>query len=276
MFRFGRYIVGSVLIVLCAGFALHWIMGEDFGPFISSAKTSVRDQLAGLVDEYSMELEKAKAAVAKAEERAVQLRLQKQKAMAGIKTLDRELTLARTEISEAETQLSALHDKVGAGQVVRLVSGRVATDGALRTFVDDYSSRIEIAQEKVGYLGQIMQRRQARLDKFVQLDKESPNAIRRLRNSVDFLARKIDMYREIKDMVDEDMAAEAELDGLYAQAQRTLEDAHAKLDLKLAEVDAMLGMSLDLEIDPVQEPQSTENLLADIRTALASAHITVE
>ena len=53
--------------------------------------------------------------------------------------------------------------------------------------------------------------------------------------------------------------------GRKPEAQRTLEDAHAKLDLKLAEVDAILGMSLDLEIDPVQESHSTDQLLADIR-----------
>lgn len=273
MFRFGRYVIGLVLIVLCAGFAMHWIMGDDFGPWVSSAKMSVKEQFVKLVDEYEMELEKAKASVAEAEERALKLRLQKQKAAAGMKTLDRELTVARNEIGEAKTQLAALQVKLSAGQTVRLVSGRIATDGELRTFVDDYSSRIEIAQEKVGYLEQIAQRREARYEKLVQLDKESPNAIRRLRNSVDFLSRKVAMYRDIKDMMDEDAAAEVELNGLYAKAQQTLEDAHAKLDVKLAEVDAMLGMSLDLEIEPVLEPHSTDELLADIRTTLASAEV---
>jgi chromosome segregation ATPase len=273
MFRFGHYFVGFVLIVLCAGFALHWIMGEDFGPWVSSAKMSVREQFVKLVDDYSLELEKAKTAVAEAEERALKLRMQKQMAAVRMKTLDRELTVARSDIGEAKTQLATLQGKLSMGQTVRLVSGRVANDDELRTFVDNYSSRIEIAQEKVGYLEQIAQRRGARYEKLVRLDQESPNAIRRLRNSVDFLSRKVEMYREIKDMIDEDAMAEVELNGLYAKAQQTLEDAHAKLDMKLAEVDAMLGMSLELEIEPVIEPHSTDRLLADIRTTLASVQV---
>ncbi len=276
MFRLGHYVIGCVLIVVCVGCAMHWILGEDFGPWVSSAKTSARGQLATLVDSYSMELEKAKAAVAEAEKRAVHLRLQRQKAAAGIATLDRELTLARSEIGEAQSQLVALQDKLRGGQMVRLISGRAATDGELRTFVDEYSSRIELAQEKVGYLQQIMDRRQARHEKLLQLDQESPNAIRRLRTSVHLLARKIESYREIRDLIGQDMGAEAELDGLYAKAQRTLEDAHAKIDVKLLEVDAMLGMSLDLEIEPVQESLSTDDLLADIHTALTSVRLKVE
>ena len=251
-------------------------MGNDFGPWVSSAKASVREKLASLVDSYSMELEKAKAAVVEAEERAVQVRLQRQKAAAGVATLERELTLARTEIREAQEQLGALQNKLSAGQTVRLVSGRQATNGELRTFVDDYSSRIEVAQERVGYLAQLMERRRARHEKLLQLDRQSPNAIRRLRNGVDLLERKVEMYGEIKDMVDEDKEAEAELDGLYAKAQRKLEDAHAKLDMKLAEVDAMLGMSLDLEIEPAREPHSTDDLLADIHAKLTSASATGE
>ena len=270
MCRFYKHLIACVLILLCIVFSLRWIMGDDFGPWVSSAKTSAREQLASLVDSYSMELEKAKAAVAEAEKRAVQLRLQRQKAAAGIATLDRELTLARTEIGEAQSQLVALHERLRTGQTVRLVSGRVATDGELRTFVDDYSSRIDIAQEKVGYLEQIMERRQARHGKLVQLDQESPNAIRRLRTSVHLLSQKVELYREIRDLFDQDMAAEAELGGLYAKAQRTLEDAHAKLDIRLAEIDVMLGMSLDLELEPLQDATATNDLLADIHSALAS------
>ena len=264
-----RNCIAIGLAVLAAGFLFYWVMGDEIGPFVSTAKQSLRDQFAGMVDEYELELEKAKAAVAKAEERSVQLRLQKHKAVAAVKTLQREVQVAQNDIRDAQTQLAWLRDTLEAGRQVRLVSGRLATHSELKSIVDDLATRIQIAQEKLSYLEQILQRRRARHDKLVQIDEESPAALQRLRNSVDFLARKLEMYRDVKRWIDQDEAAETALAGLYDQAQRTLEDAHAKLDMKLAEIDAMLDMSLELEVDPVEQPHSTDELLADIHTALA-------
>lgn len=264
-----RNCIAVGLAVLAAGFLFYWVMGDEIGPFVSTAKESLRDQFVGLVDEYELELKKAEAEVAMAEERAVQLRVHRHQAAAGVKTLQREMLVAQNEVQDAQTQLVALRDNLETGRQVRLVSGRLATDSELKSIVDDQSTRIQIAQEKLSYLQQIAQRRQARHDKLVRLDKESPAALQRLRNSRDFLARKLEMYRDVREWIEQDEAAETELAGLYDQAQRTLEDAHAQLDGKLAEMDAMLDMSLELEVDPVGEPHSTDELLGDIRTALA-------
>ena len=263
-----RNFIAIGLVVLATAFLFHWIMGDEVGPFVSTAKKSLRDRFVGMVDTYEHELEKAEAEVAKAEERAVQLRMQKHKAAAAVTTLQREIQVARNEVQEAQTQLALLRDNLKAGRQVRLVSGRRATDSELKSIVDDQSARIQIAREKLSYLEQFQQRRIARRDKLVQLDRESPAALQRLRNSVAMLARKLEMYRDVREWVEQDEAAEVALTGLYDKAQRTLEDAHTQLDMKLAEIDAMLDMSLELELDPADQPHSTDELLADIRTAL--------
>jgi chromosome segregation ATPase len=267
MTRIVRYGVSAGLLVLLGGLFLNWIMGDDFGSWVSSARTSLRDQLASLVDEYTLELEKAREAVDQAKQRAAQLRLQKHKAAAGIATLDREITVAQQEVVDAKTQLARLHDRLRDGQTVRLVSGRVASSEQLRTFADDFTNRIQIAQEKVGYLERIMERKKVRYTSLVQLDERSPHAIQRLENSVDYLARKLEMYRDVREWADDDVNAQSEMQGLFAKAQQTLEEAHARLDAKIAEVDAILEMSLDLEIEPAPAGE-TESLVADIRSTL--------
>src|SRR5688572_9486913 len=49
------------LAALSAGFLFHWVMGDEIGPFVSTAKESLRDQFVGMVDKYELELKKAEA-----------------------------------------------------------------------------------------------------------------------------------------------------------------------------------------------------------------------
>lgn len=276
MFRFARYFVAVVLLFVCCGFMLRWLMGDDFRPWVNSAKSSVREQIAALVDQYSLELEKAKEAVKQAEERAIQLRLQKQKAAASIKTLERRSVVAQRDLVDTTTRLTSLRDQIQSGHTIRFVgSGRVATDVELQSIVERCSGKIEVARERVNYLNQIRKLREDRHRKLIALDKQSPVAIQRLKNGVEFLAEKVALYQDVKGWVEEDQAAQTQLAGLYDEAQRTLEDAHAKLDAKLAEVDAVLDYSLDLDVETTPEAQSTDDLLADIRSTLSNVSVTI-
>lgn len=274
MFRFTRYFVAFVLLFVCCGLTLRWFLGDDFRPWVNTARLSVRHQITALVDEYSLELEKAKEAVAKAEVRAVRLRLQKQKVSASIKTLERRRMIAVQDLADTTTRLANLRDQIQAGQLIRFVgSGRVATDIELQTIVERCSGKITVAQERINYLKQIQKLHDDRHRKLVELNKLSPMAIQRLKNGVEFLAEKLALYQDVKEWVDEDQAADAEMAGLYDEAQRTLEDAHSKLDAKLAEVDAVLDFSLDLEVEPAAKAVSTDALLADIRSTLNNVAI---
>lgn len=257
-----------LLIIVCVGFFLRWLLGDDFGPWVDTAKESVKERFVKLIDEYQVELKKAQAAVKAAEQRAVTLRVQQRKAAAGLVTVDREIKLGQQEIAEAKTKLAGLRDNVGSGQTIRLVSGRAATDVDLRDIVDKYATNIELAQEKVAFLEQIRERRKARNSKLAELDKQSPGAIQRLQNSITYLEQKMALYREIKDWVDQEEAAESELTGLYDRAQRTLEDAHSRVDTKLTEIDAMLTASLEVDVSPASEDIASDGLVEDIRSIL--------
>ncbi len=118
--------------------------------------------------------------------------------------------------------------------------------------------------------------RQTRYQKLAELQEQSPAAIQRLPNSVDYLAQKVELYREVKRWAAEEAAAESELTGMYEQAQRTLEEAHAKLDQKLAEIDALLDASLQPDFAPAREPATTESVLSDIRTILGNKMLVAE
>ena len=102
-----------------------------------------------------------------------------------------------------------------------------------------------------------------------------------IRNGITVLIPLISPYRETRDYARRELEHFVEVyvkcpveecirrdpKGLYAKAQLTLEDARAKIDMNLSVVDAMSGMSLELESNPVRESQSTDELLDDIRTA---------
>jgi chromosome segregation ATPase len=222
---------------------------------MKTAKTSVKEQIAKLVDEYSLELEKSKKAVADAEQRVAAANVQKHKAEAAVKSLKRQVQVAQKEIADAEQARQTLDGKLAANRTIRLVSGRTLTPAELKEMTADFSNRIQIAKEKLGYLEQILTMREGRLVKLCELEKQAPAVVRRLHNGVDFLERKLDLYRDVKEWVQEEESQSAQLNGLFETAQRTLESAHAKLDAKLAEVDAVLKASVDV--------LRSEDLLAD-------------
>ena len=250
-----RMLVMLVLLVGGAGLFLSWLLGGDFRPWMKTAKTSVKEQIAKLVDEYSLELEKSKKAVANAEQRVAAANVQKHKAEAAVKSLKRQVQVAQKEIADAEQARQTLDGKLAANRTIRLVSGRTLTPAELKEMTADFSNRIQIANEKLGYLEQILTMREGRLVKLCELEKQAPAVVRRLHNGVDFLERKLDLYRDVKEWVQEEESQSAQLNGLFETAQRTLESAHAKLDAKLAEVDAVLKAAVDV--------LRSEDLLAD-------------
>ena len=74
-----RMLVMLALLAGGAGFFLSWLLGEDFRPWMKTVKGGVKEQIAGLVDQYSLELEKSKKAVADAEQRVAAANVQKHK-----------------------------------------------------------------------------------------------------------------------------------------------------------------------------------------------------
>jgi chromosome segregation ATPase len=268
MFRLFRYLFTSLLVLLGVGLGLRFALGEKFVPWTRAAQRTMVEKIEQLVDRYEMELEKARHVYEQAKERSIALRGQKVQAVAGVKTIQREIQLAQKVIDESKRQLAVLEERLRMKDELRLVSGRVATPTEIQASVQDYANRIQVAEEKVSYLQQILARRQTRQQKLVELEEQSPSALQRLGNSLDFLARKLDLYRELQQWAQEETAADSQLVGLYENAQRTLEDAHAKLDQKLAELDALLEPALKIEPATANETTTPEKLAADIRQIL--------
>lgn len=267
MSRLSHFVVGVGLIVVCAFFLLRWVMGESFVPWISTARQSGREQLERLVDTYSLEIERVRAAIEQTEKRTEKLEQQKQKAGSSMAKLNRELAAARNSVEEAEKQQDSLQARLAAGQPVKLQSGRMTTSDELKAMLERLSSRIELAKEKISFLTTIAERRQARFDRLLELSDASPVEIQKLKASFEMLNRKVNLYREFAVLIDEETAAETEMSGFFSKAQRTLEDAHAKVDARLTEIDVQLKRSVELELDP--DPQSTDDLLGELRSVLA-------
>lgn len=268
MIRLFRYLFTILLVLLGVGLGLRFALGEKFVPWTRAAQRTMVEKIEQLVDRYEMELEKARLVYEQAKERFIALRGQKVQAVAGVKTIQREIQLAQKVIDESKRQLAVLEERLRMKDELRLVSGRVATPNEIQASVQDYANRIQVAEEKVSYLQQILVRRQTRQQKLVELEEQSPAALQRLGNSLDFLARKLDLYRELQQWAQEETAADSQLVGLYENAQRTLEDAHTNLDQKLAELDALLEPALKIEPATANETTTPEKLAADIRQIL--------
>lgn len=265
-----RMLVMLALLAGGVGLFLSWLLGDDFRPWMKTAKRGVQEQIAGLVDQYSLELEKSKKAITDAEQRVAAASVQKHKADAAVASLKRQVQAAQTEITDAERARETLNEKLSANRSIRLGS-RTLSPGELKEMVADFSNRIQIAKEKLGYLEQILVMRESRLVKLCELEKQSPAVLRRLRNDVDFLERKLELYRDVKEWLQDEDSDLARFDGLFETAQRTLESAHTKLDAKLAEMDAVLKASVDvLRSD---ELLADNTLLTDIQTVLGDQQI---
>lgn len=268
MSRLIRSLFTILLVLLGVGLGLRFALGKNFGPWTRAAQRTMVEKIEQLVDRYEMELEKARQAYEQAKERAIALRGQKVQAKVGVTTAEREIQVAQRGIVESKTQLATVENQLRKNEQIRLVSGRIATTIEIQAWIQDYANRIQVAEEKVSYLQQILTRRQARQQKLIELEEQSPAALQRLGNSLDFLARKLDLYRELKQWAQEETAADTQLVGLFENAQRTLEDAHANLDQKLAEFDALLEPTLKIEPTTSNETATPEKLAADIRQIL--------
>jgi chromosome segregation ATPase len=267
-----RKLIAGLLVVACGGLMLPWLLGRDFNPWVATAKESLKARFVNLVDEYELQLRRAKDAVEGAQERAVTLKVQHQKSAAGLVIVDRELNHCRQEITGAKAKLAELRDQLNSGESIRFVNGRAASEVDLRNLVAKCATRIELAEEKATFLQQMRERRSARNSKLETLDQQSPGAITRLQNSVDYLEQKVTLYRDMKEWLAQDEAEESQLSGIYQNAQRTLEEAHAKLDAKLAEIDAILSVSIETEIVPAAGEPDSASLSREIHAILGDAY----
>jgi hypothetical protein len=93
----------------------------------------------------------------------------------------------------------------------------------------------------------------------------------RLRNEAEFLARKLELYRDVKGWIQDEESSSAELASLFQTAQRTLQSAHGKLDAKLAEVDAMHKASVAVVRTDALLAES--DFLTDIQSVLGDQQI---
>ena len=117
----------------------------------------------------------------------------------------------------------------------------------LRDHIEMKGQQIAIAEEKLSLIDPMLQLRRKKLAQLQAFEKSAPSSIRRMVSSLDLLATKLDMYRDVRKLWDEEAADQIAMDGLFAEAKKALEEAHYELDFKLAEFDAMVDMSLEIE-----------------------------
>lgn len=265
----------NILAVLFCGVlavvGLRWFMKEGFDPFVATAREKVRESFEELVDKCELQHQKAKMAVEEAREKSLKLRLARDKAAAQMRGIDGRRSRAEAEIAEARQRLVRLEQNISGGKTLRLVSGRAASPEELGLIVEKYRNSIQLAEERAACLDELYQQRQQLVQRMDQALKSSPVHVQRLQNSVDFLAGKLELYRDLKDWTEENPDAGLEMDGLYAKAERILEEAHAKIDVELNACNAIFSVNDGLELQETGETTGNmDEVLASIRSALGS------
>jgi len=273
MFGFTRSVMGAVVIGVLVLAAVAWVLGDDLIPWMRAAQTGAHHKFNEMVDQYEMELEKAKRAGRQAKQRAAELQSAEHRAAAKVQSLNRAVELARKELTAARAEIASLEGRLSRGEEIRFVSGRLAIPAELKVIVAAKADRIKLAEEKIDYLEGFLARRQAMLRKLHGAAAQTPVAIARLERSIDGLQRKVVLYRDMRALAEEEEDTEVALTGMFENAQKTLEEAHAKVDGKLFELEAML--EIDAELTPIGgTPDVTaDDVLADIRTALGEPSV---
>jgi chromosome segregation ATPase len=255
------------LLTLCGGgFVVRAVLREDAWPFFQTATSTFGEKLKRLVDEYEFEYKKAEGKVAAAESQARELREKKRDAEAALSTARRRLDLAQAEIKRAEQAREGLADKRAAGQAVRLGSGRLVSPAELENMDRELQERLSLAGEKIGYLKQFVAMREQRVAQIAAAEQNSPMLLARLRQQLEHLQSKLDLYKDVRKWLAEEPRDAAAANGRFEDAQKALEDAHFKLDEKLGEADALLrSTTVQGNVDIVND----DRLVQEIRTILA-------
>lgn len=268
-----RNIIGvsmAFLLVLVFGC---WLFGDLTGPAVRAAKLSAREQLEELIGEYRVKHDLARQAVEKAAERVSAVNESVANERVAMRLLNRNIESAKQEIHKAKSVLSGFEERLSAQQPVVLVSGRRLDESGVRTRIGSLANKIVIANEKVSFLTTLRERRQARSAKLEMLRVQAPAELRKLQQSLDFLEAKLHMYEEMKPWVDEEDSSRLEVDGMFADAQDALEEAHLVIDQKLASFEAIVDATLDSgDLAPLDDSAELagDDLLADIRQILSS------
>ena len=247
MFKTIRFALGIVLILVIAIAGLRWVLGDDFQSWVNAGRSQLKNPLTKIVDEYQMKYEKAKIKVQDAKETARELRVSVQKQKVAVGRLERQVVEGRNSILAKKQELELIRDPLSDGRDVFFVSGAKAESTELRDHIEMKGQQIAIAEEKLSLIDPMLQLRRKKLAQLQAFEKSAPSSIRRMVSSLDLLATKLDMYRDVRKLWDEEAAGQIAMDGLFAEAKKALEEAHYELDFKLAEFDAMVDMSLEIE-----------------------------
>mgnify|MGYP003670496471 CR=1 FL=1 len=267
-----RNIIGVGTVILFGVFVISWVLGDNSGPWLNSARQTASKPLIDLIGEYRLKYEQAKATVDEAAKRAEVLNENVMAERIAMRTLERNIATAKDEIERAKTDLAGFEKRLAAGQPIVLVSGRRLDDAGVRSRVADLSNKIAIATEKMSFLTSIRDSRQARLAKLEDLRLQAPTDLHRLQASLSFLEAKLAMYEEMKELVEDNETDARMATGMFGKAQDALEEAHQSVDQKLAKFEAIVDASLDSsELAPMENVTETtgDDLLADIRSILS-------
>jgi len=267
-----RKVTTVAIVCACVTGLVAWILGDDRIPFARVAQQGVREKFTRMVDEYALELERAKKTVAEARKRAGRLLAARHQAAAKAESLQQAISVAQRELGDARAELAFIEQRLVSREAIRLVSGRLASPAELKVVVATKGERIKLAEEKIRYLEAFLQKRKQVLSKLERAAAQTPATLSRLNLSVDLLERKLRLYQEMRALAEEDEESGVDLK-LFRTAQNALERGHAAVDSRLAELSAIL--EIEVELAPVDdkpdEDVTVEDVLAGIRTVLTKA-----
>jgi len=274
MFRNRRFMKTSLAGAALLGL-LSLVLGDDFFATFRAARETASEQFQKVIGEHVVKLEKAKLAVEEATQRAQKLRTLQRETKIRIQALDRDIAAAGSEVTDAKQILVQMEQTLGSGRPVVLVSGRALAPADVRIRAGHLEARIAMADERIGVLKRIRERYLERARKLATVDDRSPQELAKLRFSVDLLEDKVKHYKQLKKWMDDDEASVANLTGIYDEARRALEEAHAGVDESVMLYDALLDASLEdgglIEFES-NELDSTD-LASDIRHILNDASV---
>jgi hypothetical protein len=245
--------------ILVCGLGLVWILGKNALPWLTTVRTSARESLEELVNKEKYELAKAQIGVEEARRKVIKNREAMSKCESGIRSVDSELKITRSDQTQLEKQLALLKRRIDLKKPVRTVNQEELPPEQVELLLQDYTQRIELAKGKVAFLETMLNQRLERRDKLAHLYAEAPMQLARLEMSLRHLAGKVQFYEEHLTLVQDERSEELSLGGFFAEAQKTLAQAHTEIDAKLARFDALLDTSVDTHLVLDQEEPESGN-----------------
>lgn len=259
-----KYSAAGVFCVACLSF----VLGNNFVPWLMTAKQSAANHLLELVDQYELKLQQANGKITDYEHAVVAQAKRRSRMKSMLDKLDHGLDESRAAIAAHRGKLVSLQARLVDHGTVFTSTGRTMSSTQIQAAIDQSRRAITFAQQRIESLNKLSQPCEQQLAALDHACEIAPTRIASLRTYCKDLEGKITLAKEMQQWTDEMLIAQSGGDRTPEHIEQALREIETDIDGEVAGLSTLL--SIRHPDGAPSLPVPTENLIAQIDDALGT------